>query len=64
VVMVKGMLFVVLMKVEGGWLWRNDRIDHRTEVVLRYCLDEFVEEKVKGTTGNMAGEMVAIALCG
>jgi hypothetical protein len=57
-VMMKGMLFVELVKAGGGWLWHIDRIDNRTEVVHSYCLGEFVEEKAKGTDG-----VVATALC-
>jgi hypothetical protein len=28
------MLFVVLAKVESGWLWHNNRSDNKTEVVI------------------------------
>jgi hypothetical protein len=45
-------------------LWRSDRIDNRMEVILGYCLGEFVDEKVKGTMGNMAGGVVSTTLCG
>jgi hypothetical protein len=64
VVMAKVMLFVVLAKVDGDWLWHNDRTNCRTKVVLGYCLNEFVEGKVKVMTASMVGEMVVTALYG
>jgi hypothetical protein len=53
-----GKLFAESEKAEGGWLWLSDRIDNRTEVVLGYCLGEFVVERVKGRMGSIAGEVV------
>jgi hypothetical protein len=63
-VVAKGRLFVELVKVGGGWLWRSDMVDSRMEVVLGYCLGDFFKERAKGKVGNMAGEVVPIALCG
>jgi hypothetical protein len=44
-------------------LWCNDKIDNRMEVVLGYCLGEFVE-KVKGKIVNIASGEVSTAWCG
>jgi hypothetical protein len=56
------------------WYWRgglgvigrgiNDRTDNRTEIVLGYCLDEFIGKIEMDTMGSMVGEMVATALYG
>jgi hypothetical protein len=37
----EGMLFVELEKAMGDWLWHNDRIDNKSELVPSY-LGEFV----------------------
>jgi hypothetical protein len=57
-----GMLFVKLVKPEGGLLWHNDRIGNKPEPALG-CLGDFVVETVKGKIGNIGGEAVPIALC-
>jgi hypothetical protein len=51
---VKGMLFVELMKAMGGWLWHNDRIDKRPELVLD-LLGGLVAKTAKGKMENIAG---------
>jgi hypothetical protein len=60
----EGKLFVELAKVGGDWLWHNDKINNRMEVILDYCLGQFVVERAKGRMENMTGEGAPIALCG
>jgi hypothetical protein len=58
----EGMLFVERVKVGDDWLWHDDRIDSKLELVTG-CLGEFVTEIVKGKTENIGDETVLIALC-
>jgi hypothetical protein len=55
------MLVGVMMKVVCGWLWHNDRIDSRSEVVLG-CLGKLARRIVNDMMGSMVDETVTIAL--
>jgi hypothetical protein len=59
--LVEGMLFVKLTKVESGWLWRNDRIDNKSEHVPDYYLSGFVVKRAKGRMMSTGGEEALIA---
>jgi hypothetical protein len=48
VVIAKGVLYVVMVRAECGWLWHASKIDNRMEVVPAGCLSEFAKGKVKG----------------
>jgi hypothetical protein len=47
----------------GGWLWRSDKIDSKTEVVIGYCLGGFVE-RANDRMANTFGEVELTAWCG
>jgi hypothetical protein len=47
------MLYVELVKVEDGWLWRSSMTGSMSEVRFG-CYDRFVAENVKGRMGNIA----------
>jgi hypothetical protein len=61
--LVEGKLFTELAKARGGWLWHSYRIDSITNVVLCYCLGDFVE-KAKGMMVNIVGEVAPTSWCG
>jgi hypothetical protein len=52
--LVEDMLFVELVKAEGGWLWHCGRIGNRLEAASGYWLSGFVVEKSKGMMENIA----------
>jgi hypothetical protein len=60
--LVKGILFVELMKAMGGWLWHNDRIDKRPELVID-LLGGLVAKTAKGKMENIAGGVGRTAWC-
>jgi hypothetical protein len=62
VILVEGMLFVELVKAEGGWLWRIGRIGNKSELGL-VCFAKLVVERAKGRMENTDCEVVANALC-
>jgi hypothetical protein len=61
--LIGGMLFVELAKARDGWLWHNDRIDKKLELVPDCCLVEFVADRAKGMMGNIDGAVMPITLC-
>jgi hypothetical protein len=50
----KGMLYVRLAKVEGGWLWRSGMIGSMLEVELG-CFGVLEVEKVRDRMVSIAG---------
>jgi hypothetical protein len=58
----EGILFVELANVEGGWLWRNGRIDSMPEVGFG-CFDKLVVEKANDRMGCIIGGEEPIAWC-
>jgi hypothetical protein len=62
VVLVEGMLFAKLTKVEDDWLWHNGRIGSMPEVGFG-CFRRLVVE-AKDRMENIAGDAESIAWCG
>jgi hypothetical protein len=63
VILVEGMLFTELAKVEGDWLWCSGRIGSMPEVGFG-CFGKLVVEEVKDRMKNIAGGAEPIAWCG
>jgi hypothetical protein len=61
VVLVEGILFVLLVKAEDGWLWHSDRMGNKTQLKLGY-FGRFVVEIERGKMENFGCEAVANAL--
>jgi hypothetical protein len=59
----RGMLYVELVKVVDGWLWRNDRIDNIPVVGLGY-FGKLVVTRVKDTMKNTTDTEGSIAWYG
>jgi hypothetical protein len=56
-------LFGGSVNAGGGWLWRRDKIDNKTEVVIGYCFGGFVERE-NDRMVNIFGEVELTAWCG
>jgi hypothetical protein len=56
----EGTLSMELVKVAGGWLWRNDMTCSRLEFGLG-CLDKLVVETTKGRMDSIVGGREPIA---
>jgi hypothetical protein len=53
--LVEDKLFVKLAKAGGGWLWHNDRIDKKLELVPGCCFGGFVGHREKGRMRSIIG---------
>lgn len=59
----EGMLFVELVEVEDGWLWRSDMTCNKPKLGLG-CFGKLAVKKINGRMENITGGRETIAWYG